>query len=185
MNLLLDSLWYQLVSIGFIYTQADWETCDWLAWSWPVILDAVTKLPQSSKVVSYWNEWNQRSLMKFNFWFDPNLTQMLRYFNQWWPLKSVSSEFGHRLLAKQLFHIVSFHIKYQCHYSILKGLKLWGNCWIQHTASHMMIDLQQVQNGISCINDFDVRLISRPACVLFNSCAEAGSTQLHHGHCHS
>ena len=32
--------------------------------------------------------------------------------------------------------------------------KIRGNCWIQHTASHMMIDLQQVQNGISRINDF-------------------------------
>ena len=48
---------------------------------------------------------------------------------------------------------------------------------MQHTASHMMIDLQQVQfNGISRINDFDVRLIyidldQRPACVLYSTVA--------------
>ena len=35
----------------------------------------------------------------------------------------------------------------------------------------MMIDLQQVQNGISRISDFDVRLISRPPCVLYSTVA--------------
>ena len=35
----------------------------------------------------------------------------------------------------------------------------------------MMIDLQQVQNGISRINDVDVRLISRPACLLYSTVA--------------
>ena len=38
--------------------------------------------------------------------------------------------------------------------------KRWGDCWIQASAIHTMLDLKQVQDGISCINDVDVRLVS-------------------------
>ena len=34
-----------------------------------------------------------------------------------------------------------------------------------------MIDLEQVQDGISRINDVDVRLVSRPGCVLYSAVA--------------
>ena len=34
-----------------------------------------------------------------------------------------------------------------------------------------MIDLEQVQDGISRINDVDVRLVSRPACGIYSAVA--------------
>ena len=35
----------------------------------------------------------------------------------------------------------------------------------------MMIDLKQVQDGISRINDVDVRLVSKPACRIYSAVA--------------
>ena len=52
---------------------------------------------------------------------------------------------------------------------------MWGDCQIQVAAINMMIDLKQVQDVISCINDVDVILVSRPVCAvrhIFSSCAQ-------------
>ena len=38
------------------------------------------------------------------------------------------------------------------------------NCWIQ-----VVTDLKQVWDGISRINDVDLRLVSRPACELYSA----------------
>ena len=43
---------------------------------------------------------------------------------------------------------------------------------IAYAAIHMMmIDLEQIQNGISRINYVDVRLVSRPACGIYSAFA--------------
>ena len=88
--------------------------------------------------------------------------------------KNITAQLWHTCIGESLCPIQSKAIL--CYTLVRKTfqfqtLNFRGNCWIQYTAIHMMIDLQQVQNGISRINVVDVRLIHRPACVLYSAVA--------------